>query len=361
MQIARKKEKVLVGLEIETGSIAATEVRANGSNKVTATAVAPLAPEAFRDGEVADQEAVTEGLKQLYAENKLSKRVRLGVANQRVVVRTLRLPAIEDPKELEAAIRFQAQDQIPMPIDQAVIDHRVVGGAVSEGDEGKPKIDVMVVAARRDMIAASLAPLRKAGLHPVGIDLSAFGLIRALGGTVPTKPQGDGDAAAPSGAALYCNVGDATNLAVAKGRSCLFTRVAPAGMESIVSGLCSTTGLTREHAAMWLDHVGLEAPVESLSGDPAVLAATRQALEAGASALQDELRLTLDYYRAQEGAVPIESVVLGGTGSTITGLKERLEQSTGLPFHLGRPQGLADRDPADAARLTMSYGLALEN
>ena len=54
--------------------------------------------------------------------------MRLGIANQRVVVRTLRLPAIEDPDELDSAIRFSAQEQIAMPLEQAVIDHRVVGG-----------------------------------------------------------------------------------------------------------------------------------------------------------------------------------------------------------------------------------------
>ena len=140
----------------------------------------PLATEVFRDGEVVDPAALTDALKSAFSEHKLSKRVRLGIANQRVVVRTLRLPAIEDPKELDAAVRFQAQDQIPMPIDQAVLDHRVVGGVAPGEDESSPKIDVVVVAARRDMIEASLAPIRDAGLQPIGVDLSAFGMIRAL-------------------------------------------------------------------------------------------------------------------------------------------------------------------------------------
>lgn len=359
-QIPRKKDKTLVGLELEADSVAATEVRTNGSLRVSATGVAPLPAGAFRDGEVAEPDAVTETLKKLFSENRLSKRVRLGVANQRVVVRTLRLPAIEDPKELEAAIRFQAQDEIPMPIDQAVMDYRVVGGApVKDGEDSGPKIDVMVVAARRDMIEASLAPLRKAGLEPVGIDLSAFALIRALAESgAPAAVEG-GAAPAPS-ATLFCNIGDTTNLAVAKGRSCLFTRVAPAGMEAILEALCSGTALTREHAQMWIDHVGLSAALESLTGDPATVTATRQALEAGSSNLQDELRLTLDYYRAQASAVPIDRVVLGGPGSNVQGLPERLEQSAGIPVLVGRPSALAEREPAEAARLTLSYGLALE-
>src|SRR5689334_20766998 len=111
MQLARKREKALVGLEIEAGSIAATEVRSAGSETVSATAIAPLPDGAFADGEVADPAALTDSLRALFSEHKLAKRVRLGIANQRVVVRTLRLPALEDPKELDAAIRFQAQEQ----------------------------------------------------------------------------------------------------------------------------------------------------------------------------------------------------------------------------------------------------------
>ncbi len=361
MQILGKKHKALVGLEIQAGSVAATEVRTNGSAQVTAAAIGPLAADAFREGEVRDGEALTEGLKSLFSEHKLSKQVRLGLANQRVVVRTLRLPAIEDPAELDAAIRFQAQDQIPMPIDQAVLDHRVIGGAPAQDSDSRPKIDVMVVAARRDMIAASLDPLRKAGLQPVGIDLSAFGMIRALGDLTVQPNAGQDPPPSSSGAALYCNVGDTTNLAVARGRSCLFTRVAPAGMETIAASLSAEMGLTPEHAQMWLDHVGLSQPLESIGGDPATVAATRQALETGLSALRDELRLTLDYYGAQEGSVPIDRVVLSGPGSSISGLSEQLEQQIDLPVQIGLPRALGEFDVASAARLTLSYGLALES
>lgn len=353
LQLSKKKEKSLVGLEIEADSVAAAEIRANGSSELTATAIAPLPPGAFHDGEVVDSDAVAATLKQLFSEHGLSSRVRLGVANQRVVVRTLRLPAIEDPKELEAAIRFQAEEQIPMPIDQAVLDYRVVGG-VSEEDGTAAKIDVVVVAARRDMIAASLKPLRDAGLKPVGVDLSAFGLIRALKGVTPAEPG------VPPAVVLYCNIGDVTNLAVAKGHSCLFTRVAPAGLDDIATSLAGSAGLSQDHARLWLTHVGLGRGVEEIEGDPELIAKTRTSLEAGVSSLLDELRLSLDFYGAQEGAAPVERVVLSGPASAIPGLVERMSPVLGLPLEAGTPHALTGFDPVSAARLTLSYGLALE-
>ena len=350
----------LVGLEIEAGSIAAAEVRVNGTAQLTATAAAAIPPEVFHDGEVKDPERLAHELEALFARNKLSKRVRLGIANQRVVVRTMRLPLIEDPAELDSAIRFNAQEQIAMPLDQAVIDHRVIGGAPAV--EGMPpQIDVIVVAARRDMVAASLKPLRDAGLEPVGVDLSAFGMIRALGEHTVTATEG-AVAETESGpcAALFCSVGDVTNLAIAKGRSCLFTRVAPAGLGSIVGALAATAQLSHEHAQMWLGHVGLAQSLEQVEGDPEIVAKTRTALERGAASLLDELRLSIDFYGAQEAAVPIEQIVLCGPGSAIPGLAEHMAPSLGLPVTSSLPYALTGFDTPSAARLTVPYGLALE-
>src|SRR5205807_211388 len=116
-------------------------------------------------------------LRSLFDDHKLPKRVRLGVANQRIVMRTLDLPPLADPKQIAAAVRFQAQDQIPMPLDQAVLEHQVLGTV--ETPDG-PRTRVMLVAARRDMIDKLLQAATSAGLRPQGIDLSAFAMIRAL-------------------------------------------------------------------------------------------------------------------------------------------------------------------------------------
>jgi type IV pilus assembly protein PilM len=360
--LGRKKAGNLAGLNIEAGSIAVAEVSSNGSAHVAASAVQPLRPGVFHEGEVIDADGLVAALKSLYSNHKLSKQVRLGVGNQRVIVRTLRLPAIEDPKEMEAAIRFQAQEQIPMPLDHAVLQHQVVGGVPAQEETG-PQVDVVVIAARRDMITSFVEPLRRAGLQPEGIDLSAFGMIRALAPLATPSPQPDGEAmvTAPQDAILYCNVGDVLNLAVARGRSCLFTRVSGTGMEAIVARLSAERGLNPEHAEQWLLHVGLEAPVESIEGDPETVAASRRALEEGATGLVDELRLSLDYYRALESAVPVSGVVLCGAGSAIRGLAAAMEEQVGLPISAPRPAALSGVDDVLAARLVLPVGLGLES
>jgi type IV pilus assembly protein PilM len=368
--LSTSKQKTTVGLDIEAGSIAASEVRVNGSVDVLKTGIAALEPGVFREGEIADPEALTDALKELFSEHKLGKNVRLGIANQRVAVRTMTLPLIEDRAELETAVRFQAQDHIPMPLDHAVLDFQVTNR--NGGGQGEDRnMEVVAVAARRDMIEAMVSAMRDAGLRPVGIDLSAFGMIRALGNAA-TMPQpqasyeermGEDEAAMqgmPAPAMLYCYLGDVTNLAVARGDACLFTRISSFGVEGMAQRLAERRALTLEHARQWMGHVGLETPVEEIEGDPETVAAARETLGEGAAKLADELRLSLEYYRSSEGAANVEGVVACGPGSTIPGLPQRLERELGQRFEVARPQALSHLDEASAARLTVSYGLALE-
>lgn len=358
--LTKPKTGPVVGLDIEAGSIAATEVAANGSAQVTASAIGSLDPGAFHEGEVLDPERLTLALKSFFAEHKLSKQVRLGIGNQRLVVRTMRLPAIEDPKEMEAAVRFQAQEQVPMPLDQAVLEHQVVGGVPAE-EGGSAQVDVVVVAARREMVSSFVEPIRRAGLDPVGVDLAAFGMIRALAGVGSQPDATVGPANQPTPAVLYCNLGDVTNLAVARNRACLFTRVSHVGLETMSAPLVASRDLTPSHAAQWLAYVGLEAPVDGLEGDPEIAAEVRRTLEEGVGALVDELRLSLDYYGAQEAALPVERIVLCGPGSATPGVPARMEAGLGLPVSVSRPAALSGFDEPSAARLTVPFGLALED
>jgi type IV pilus assembly protein PilM len=385
--LSTTKTKSVVGLEVEAGSVAATEVATNGDVSVAKFGVAPLGAGVFSEGEVSNPEALGDALKELFSGHKLSKAVRVGLASQRVAVRTLRLPAIDDHNELETAIRFQAQDHIPMPLEHAVLDWQVVGH--STGESGERHVDVVAVAARRDMLNGLMTALTRAGLRPVGIDLSAFGMIRALAreSLAPVDPGDYVDAPDPGAATyeqrmaervgqdtvdlqpaaenggparLYCNFGDVTNLAVARGSTCLFTRVSPFGVEGIAQKLAERRQLTLEHARQWLTHVGLEQPLEGIEGDEQTTAATRDALAEGAARLVDELRLSLEYYAAQEGAVAIDGIVACGPGTTIPGLTQSLQRDLGHRFEVGTPRPLAHLDKPTAARLTLSFGLALE-
>jgi type IV pilus assembly protein PilM len=352
----KKKTDSVVGVDLDTDSVAAA-ARSGIAN--VAGGVQPLPDGAFSGGEVVNVDAVSDALRELFGRADLSKRVRLAVASQGVAFRTVRLPLIEDQQQLKAAVRFQAQETIPMPLDSAVMDHQVIGAEV--GDDGARQIEVAVVAARRQTVDSLLAAARGAGLDPVGIDLAAFGMIRALAGTTvtPSGQLGAGDEYTT--ATLYCGLGGVTNLAIARDFACLFSRVAQFSVRGIAEELAGSTGLAIEHAEQWLVHTGFEAPLDQLDGDPTTVAAARGALESNLGRLADELRLSLDYYGAQEGAAPVGDVVLTGWGSAIPGIAAALGVQLAREVTARRPSALAGHSDAEAARLTLPYGLALEH
>ncbi len=173
-----QRQKPIVGLDIDPAGIAVARVSVNDGLKLEQAFTASLEPGIVRDGEVVDVPALSEVLKSVWSDHKgLDRRVRIGVANQKVVVRTIELPIGAEGKELDAAVRFQAQDALPMPLDQAVLDWQTL--AVTETENG-PRQRVLIAAARRDMIEPVVAAARGAGLRVEGIDLAAFAMIRAL-------------------------------------------------------------------------------------------------------------------------------------------------------------------------------------
>src|SRR5918992_2673431 len=164
-----------VGLDIDGRYLAAAQVE---GGRVVRAASLELPQGLVNDGEVVDRARLAEALKNFVTEAGLPKGVRLGVANQQIVVRVIELPRIEDDKQRDAAVRFQAADAIAMPLDEAVLDHQVAGYA--EAPDGTQRMQVVVVAARRSMIETLLEAVKSAGLKADGVDLDAFALVRTL-------------------------------------------------------------------------------------------------------------------------------------------------------------------------------------
>jgi type IV pilus assembly protein PilM len=336
----------IVGLDLDPGHIAAAEVTVNGSLSLKRGAVSPLRPGILRDGEVADVPALADALRAFFAENGLSTHVRLGIANQRIVVRTLDLPPLDSDKALAAAVKVQAPDHIPMPMDEAVIDWQSLGVVMSP--DGQPRTRVVVVAVRREMVDRLVSASREAGLTLEGIDLSAFGMVRALAGGHK-----------PDGAMLYISVAGLTNVAVANASGCLFTRAAAGGLDAMAHSLSERRALTVEHSHQWMRHVGLHAPLEGIDGDAELVAAVRAVLEEGVHQLADTVRNSLNFYRMQESAERVEQGMVTGGAVAIPGFVEALSELLRLelkPAVVG-----SDDDGADLGRLTVAAGLAVES
>ena len=124
----------VVGLRIGSSQLAAALVNNNGSAELLQLARTPLEPGIVAAGEVRDSVALAQALKRFFAQNKLPRSgVRLGVATNRIGVRVLEVPAMDDPKLLANAIRFRAQEVLPIPLADAVLDHVVLGEPTRSG------------------------------------------------------------------------------------------------------------------------------------------------------------------------------------------------------------------------------------
>jgi type IV pilus assembly protein PilM len=397
MGLLKQKSRSIVGLDIEPGFVAAAEFSNGSSPRLVKAATTGLGPGLFHEGEVIDVEGLSEKLRAFFREHELPKRVRLGVASQKIAVRVIELPAIENEQELEAAVRFQAQEELPMPLEQAVLAHRVLE-RISDGENTRMR--VLVVGARRDSVNHLLAVARRAGLNPELVDLSAFAMIRALyvprqqglgekshgeaelmAGSESGEPVGEngfeGPAAEGNGAAavtgldptslatVYCYIGGLTNLAIAVGTNCVFNRVLHNGIESMAATLAERRGLTLDHSREWLRYVGLERDLQNIEGEQEIIGQAREVLENGARRVADEVRLSMEYYHSTVPDAPrVEAAVMAGPGVAIAGLNTLFEHELGMPVE-ARSMGRIDVQPGaldgvDSASLTVATGLALD-
>ena len=301
--LRKSSDRGTVGLDIDGRYLAAAQVV---GGRVVRAASLDLPQGLVRDGEVTDPQALGHELKSFASEAGLPKNVRVGVANQQIVVRVVELPRIEDENQRNAAVRFQASEAIAMPLDEAVLDHQIAGYA--QGADGSARMQVVLVAARRKMVETLLEAVSAAGLKAEGIDLDAFALVR----TLAVNGHGGEDAAR-----VFCHLGGVTNLAIAVGSSCFFTRPL---------------------SAVWDD-------------------------EDAGSRLADEIRLSIDYYMTQPQARPVNEVVLSGPGSADHELIENLGVHLGIPVEVAAPLGQIDGSGIgpgeDPNRYTVAAGLSL--
>jgi type IV pilus assembly protein PilM len=356
------RSRNLVGLEIEPGQLIAVQSRVNGHVVVERAAGKPIAANLVRDGEVSDVDALSTALAELFDGSGLDRRVRIGIANQRIVMRQIELPPITDPKELASAVHFQAQNEIPMPIESVVLDYHALG--IADTPAG-PRMQVLLVAARRDMVERMLLAARQAGLRPEGVDLAAFGMIRAL--RPPDCADGE--------QVLYLSIGGLTNLAIASGSTCQFTRVITTGIEQIVAEVAASAGVPLADARRLLAGVGAStadlgdvASHAVPASDDVVAAATsdhdelaRTALTDGIRRIAAEVRNSLDFHLSSHGSVPVSRAVLTGPALDLPGFDLALAGELGLPLARGEvalaSPGAAGHVPM--SRLAVAAGLSL--
>src|SRR3954468_19738657 len=216
---SHKSAKRVVGLKIGASQLAAARVVNNGSPELVQVARKELEPGLVVAGELREPELLADALRSFFREHKLPRQgVRLGIASNRIGVRSFEIAGITDPRQLENAVRFRAQEVLPIPLEEAVLDYQVLGERVDE--EGNKLVRILLVVAYREQIDRYVSACKKAGLRLTGIDLEAFALLRAL-----AEPPAAGEPGTEAALVVVSIGHDRSTFAVSDGRICEFTRV----------------------------------------------------------------------------------------------------------------------------------------
>lgn len=322
----------IVGLKIGASGVAAARVATNGSARLLQVATEPLPGGVVAGGEVRDPDALAIALKSFFKTHGLPTRaVRVGVANNRVGVRTIDVAGVEDPKQLANAVRFRAQEALPIPLNEAVLDFQLLSEA--PGEDGSTVRRVLFVVAYRDLIDGYVRACGDAGLRLVGVDLEAFALLRAL-----TPFAGAGDAAPLSTALVAVSIGsERSTLGVSDGFTCEFTRVIDWGGAELTAAVARELGVEDEEAerikrSLSLDGDGVPDDLSEEQG-----ARARDAMLHALRGFARELVSSLQFYQSQPGSLDLREIVVAGGSSQLGGLAAALEQMTAVTVRVGDP------------------------
>ena len=317
----------LIGLDIGTNAVRVAEIEPGNPPRLTSFGQVALPVGAMRDGEVVDPTAVTAAIQRLWKELSLKKApVRVGVATPRVLVRTVDLPTMSDD-EMAGALRFQAQELIPIPLEDAVLDFQVlevlpVADPGPDGVAAQPMSRVLLAAAHKDLIRNLTGAVRAAGLSVASVDLVPLALVRSVGRRVSDNGGGV--------EAIVSVGGGVTVVVVHQLGIPRFVRILGSGGRLVTDAIARDLELTQDQA---------EAVKRQDERAPSDLAQrARGAMARPISDLVEQIRGSLDYYRTQPDAMRLLRVTLTGGGSLTPGLADQLLDTIGVPVDLARPR-----------------------
>jgi type IV pilus assembly protein PilM len=311
--------KTRIGVDIGSTAVRAAEVVVGDKPVLVRAAQVPLPAGAVENAEVRQPDVVGEAVKELWGRGKFkSKQAYLGVGNQRVIVREIALPWLPE-KELRSSLAFQVQEFIPMSVDDAVLDYDPVGELEQDG---RRLLRILLVAAQRGMVSALVASATTAKLEPVGVDLTPFALVRAVGlfEGLDLDIQGD-EAVVDVGAHV-------TNICVHDRGLTRFVRILPSGGRDVTLAIARGLGVEDDVAERLKRG-------ETVDGGPALEDAERIALQR-AGAFVDEIRSSLEFYTAQVPGAKIGRVVVTGGGSKLRGFLDLLQERIPVKVERGR-------------------------
>ncbi|MCX8073069.1 MAG: pilus assembly protein PilM [Candidatus Binatia bacterium] len=337
-------EEPYVAVDIGSSTIKLLEVRGTrGEVRVQALATVATPPTAVQNNMVVESDQVAELIRAAHAQYGFrGKKAITAVPGPAVIIKRFPMAA-QSEKEMEAAVLLEAGNFIPEELDNVNLDYQVTD--YGEGD----RANVLIVAAKKDIVQSYSETLRLAGLLPVVVDVDYFALgnMFELSYEVP-----------PTGTVALVNIGARYSaINIIKNAQCAFTHDVAVGGRDITESLVQDLGVSFEAA---------EALKTGKTMDHELAEHAQAVIEAAAAAVVDEIHHALTFFWMSSGDETIDHIFLSGGGAQLPGMAAQLAERMGVAVEVANPFGHlvlgenVDREAAlrRAAEFSVAVGLA---
>jgi type IV pilus assembly protein PilM len=294
----------------------------------------PTPVNAVKDGVIVDPPAVGEALRQLVADGAFTaRRVVSSVTGPTVVVRQVTMPVMSE-RELLESTKYEAERFLPYSVDEAQMDAKILGKA-----EDGQNMDVLIVAAQKEIVLAQLSAMQAAGLQAAVVEIEPFAMVRAM--LAPEDPAFEQNVA-------IINIGaSSTSINITKGGFVPFTRYVPIGGDALTKAIAGGMNISMDEAEKMKREKA--AIITQGSTDPVAPTVTRlfNIITPPLTELVSEIHKSLDYFRTRFRGEVIESVILGGGSARLANIEAFLSQELGLPVTTADPLDRSNYNAVD--------------
>lgn len=314
----------IVGVDIGSAAIKVVELSSGGSPKVRAAASVATPAGTLEEGRIKDPQAVGKALRGLIQGKGIKTRRAVAAINGQVaLMREVRMPQLP-VEEIKQAARFEVERYLPYPIAEVTFDTVVVGEDTTQERKG---LDVLVVAARTEVIRQHMAALQAAGLQPAVVEVEPLAVVRAVASNA-TKEQ----------VTACIHLGSSvTMILVAEGQVPRVIRTVAFGTTQLLEAAATRLGVTGDAPAVLQARLTAAAQASAQGGGGETPPGLREAIDEALLSLVTEIRRSLEYYGGRyRTAVPDRVVVTGG-GATLPDVTASLTASLDMPVERGDP------------------------
>jgi type IV pilus assembly protein PilM len=350
VQLPFGKSNSIIGLDIGSSSVKAVELTAKAKGiELQHVGIAQLPPEAIVQGAFLNSSAIVDAIREAVdGASSRTKNVATAVSGHSLIVKKISLPAMTR-EELEESIRWEAEQYIPFDINEVNLDFQILNSGETEG-----QMDVLLVAAKKDLIDDYVNVITEAGLHPAVLDVEAFAVENAFEANYALEPD-EVVALADIGAQVV-------NINIIMNGIPAFTRDISTG------GSVYTEEIQKALSVGWEEAERIKIGGSSAEQSQEVVPQeVEDAMQSVTETVTGEISRSLDFFAATAAESRISKIVLTGGGSRVSGLDAAFQSKTNIPVeHLNPlakviPSSRFDEEFLEevSPSLGVSVGLAL--